>query len=119
MSDSLKSNSNDLGFATIGTLTISLLVTLSTSNGISSSYIKTIQPELRSKSGIEYQSFDERKWEESLKGIQNTGSRNVISRNDEIANNIIRFSRNFISSQREVPEEFEKVFKDSFWDLLA
>jgi hypothetical protein len=82
---------------------------------------RLLDSEVRAASdGIGY-SWSGYTWEAALSGVDSSGgSRSDLFIRDSIHFfNIHRFSSQLKVDQMSIPTEFEKVFSESFWDILA
>lgn len=64
--------------------------------------------------------YEIKDWEKTLKGFYSTGGMAYFtSTEDVLFSGFGDFAKRLVSNLETVPEDFERVFSDNFWDILA
>lgn len=58
-------------------------------------------------------------WEARLRGSDSSGGENLYLSDSANFSQLYAFASSLHSDQADVPEEFNKLFKKTFWDILA
>ncbi|MGK5086326.1 hypothetical protein WDW86_02110 [Bdellovibrionota bacterium FG-2] len=111
------SGTNGIGMVVLTTTTVALALATVSAYRPASLLIGVEKSSIKPVAGFSHHQV--REWEASLMGAQSTGGEDVLQRDAADYYRVSHFAQRFISEQSDVPPEFEKTFRENFWDILA